>query len=275
VLYVTGIEEVTDIQTIASLLILGHVAEMTAEYDTDIKVANTYPMTMVIAEEIVRNGYANAGRLDAHRPENVMFITSEQFAFAAAVTGMILRDRPATNIYLGRFFAESLILAETGYLTGAVQIAGTCEFTQLPFFVAACDYTLIGEELYATSAYLSRDPDQIAQIKAADVVKVVAAAVVIIGVIFATLRPFEEASCALGDLPQQRRAAVQQEIAGKLAGVTDPAKIAEIVVAAREAEPVKKLADQIDGRRSECAKDRTYNDWVQTLGTPAFGELFE
>ncbi len=187
VLYVTGIEEITDIQTIASLLILGRVAELTAEYDTEIKVANTYPMTMVVAEEIVRNSYANVGRLDAHRPENVMFITTEQFAFAAAVNGMILRDRPATNIYLGRFFAESLMLAETGFLTGAVQIAGTAEFTQLPFFIAACDYTLIGEELYATSAYLSRDPNQIAQLKAADVMKVVSAILIVVGVIAMTV----------------------------------------------------------------------------------------
>jgi hypothetical protein len=186
VLYVTGVEEISDVQTMASLLILGHVAEMTATYDTDIKVANTHPMTMVVAEEIVRQGYNNAGRPDAHKPENVMFITSEQFAFAAAVNGMILRDQPAANIYLGRFFAESLMLAETGFLTGAVQIAGTAEFTQLPFFIAACDHTLIGEEMYATSAYLSRDPVQLAQLKAGDVMKVIIFVLVLVGVIFST-----------------------------------------------------------------------------------------
>jgi hypothetical protein len=190
IMYVTGIEEIQDIQTIASILILGHVAHMTADYDTEIKVCNTYPMTMVIAEEVVRQGYANAGRLDAHRPENVMFITSEQFAFAAAVNGMILRDRPATNIYFGRFFAESLMLAETGYLTGAVQIAGTAEFSQLPFFIAACDYTLIGEELYAVGAYLSREPTLLAQLKAGDVVKLVSMALIVVGMVLATTEVF-------------------------------------------------------------------------------------
>jgi hypothetical protein len=187
VLYVTGVEEAQDIQTIAGLLILGHVAKITAEYDTEIRVANAFPLTMVVAEEMVRQGYANAGRLDAHKPENVMFITSEQFAFAAGVNGMILRERPATNIYFGRFYAESLMLAETGFLTGAVQIAGTCELTQMPFFIAGCDYTLIGEELYATSAYLSREPDQLAQLKTGDLLKVVIALLVVTGVLFATL----------------------------------------------------------------------------------------
>ncbi len=191
VLYVTGIEEVQDMMTLASLLILGHVAELTAAYDTEIKVANYYPLTMVVAEEVVRAGYAKAGRADAHRPENVLFITAEQFAFAAGVNGIILRDRPATNIYFGRFYGESLLLAETGFVTGAVQIAGTAELTQLPFFVAACDYALIGEELYATSAYLSREPSLLANIKAGDGLKLLAMVFIVVGAALATTGSYD------------------------------------------------------------------------------------
>ncbi|HEY5939034.1 MAG TPA: DUF6754 domain-containing protein [Kofleriaceae bacterium] len=186
ILYVTGVEKVEDIQTIAGVLILGHVAEIAATYDTELRVANAFPLTMVIAEQVVRQGYANAGRADAHRPENVMFITSEQFAFAAAVNGMMIREQPATNIFFGRFYAESLMLAETGFLTGAVQIAGTAELTQLPFFIAACDYTLIGEELFACSAYLTREPNQIAMLKAGDVLKIVIAIIVVLFSVLAT-----------------------------------------------------------------------------------------
>ncbi|RMH44621.1 MAG: hypothetical protein D6689_01930 [Deltaproteobacteria bacterium] len=188
VLYVTGIEDIQNIQTLASLLVLGDVAEMTAEYDTELKVANFFPMTMVVAEEIVRQAYANVGRPDAHRPENVMFISSEQFAFAAGVNGLMLRDRPATNIFLGRFFAESLILAETGFVTGAIQIAGTAEVTQLPFFVAACDYTLIGEELYAVSAYMTREPRLVAMLKSGDVLKAVTIVVIAFGALWSTVQ---------------------------------------------------------------------------------------
>lgn len=187
ILYVTGVERTEDIQTIASILILGHVAEIAATYETDLRVANAFPLTMVLAEEVVRQGYANAGRPDAHRPEDVMFVTSEQFAFAAAVNGIMVRERPATTIYFGRFYAESLILAETGFLTGAVQIAGTAELTQLPFFISACDYTLIGEELFACSAYLTQEPTQIAMLKAGDVMKVVIAILVVACTAMATI----------------------------------------------------------------------------------------
>src|SRR5262249_39596701 len=75
------------------------------------------------------------------------------------------------NLYLGPFFAESLILAETGFATKAIQVAGTANVHQLPFMVVACDYTLIGEELYAASAYLSREPRLLSTLKGSDYMK--------------------------------------------------------------------------------------------------------
>lgn len=180
VLYVPGIDEIQNIQTVASLLILGHVSEMVARYDAEIRVPCAYPFNMIVAEEIVRQGFYNAGRPDAHRPHNVMFISSEQFAFTAAVSGMILREKPATNIFLGRFFAEALILAESGYVNKSIQIGGTAEITQLPFFIAACDYTIIGEELYAVSAYLSREPRLLSTLKATDAMKFLAIAAIVV-----------------------------------------------------------------------------------------------
>ena len=43
--------------------------------------------------------------------------------------------------------------------------------SQIPFFVTACDYVLIGEEFYAASAYLSGSPEMIGSIKGQDYVK--------------------------------------------------------------------------------------------------------
>jgi hypothetical protein len=97
------------------------------------------------------------------------------------------RQKPATNIYLGRFFAESLILAETGFVNQSIQIAGTAEATQLPFFIAACDYTLIGEELFAVSAYLSKDARLVSSLKASDWVKIATVGLLVIGTITVSL----------------------------------------------------------------------------------------
>ena len=112
-------------------------------------------------------------------------------AFNAAIDGMIVREKPATMFYMGAFFAESLILAETGNSVGAIQIAGTAQPAQLPFFVAACDYTLIGEELFAASAYLSREPRQLGSLKGQDIGKGLFILCIIVGVILATLNVWD------------------------------------------------------------------------------------
>jgi hypothetical protein len=91
---------------------------------------------------------------------------------------------------MGQFYAEALILAETGNMAGSVQIAGTDSDTQLPFFITSCDYTLMGEELYAAGAYLSRHPLLVAQLKGQDIGKSVLAAILALGVAFATFAAF-------------------------------------------------------------------------------------
>jgi len=76
-----------------------------------------------------------------------------------------------------------LILAEAGNIAGAIQISGTDRVDQLPFFITACDYTLIGEELYAASAYLSKEPLQLGALKAQDWSKVAIMVFLILGAI--------------------------------------------------------------------------------------------
>ncbi|MEO0022627.1 MAG: DUF6754 domain-containing protein, partial [candidate division WOR-3 bacterium] len=181
IVYVPGLGSVADIATIASLNILGEVAKKTAQYDSALLVPNRDPIVYTVAREVVKEAYTKAGRPDAFKPDNIFFVTSEQFAYAAAVDGLMVREKPATNFFLGTFWAESLILAETGATTGAIQIAGTDSVFQLPFFITACDYTLIGEELYAASAYLSREPLLLGSLKGQDYGKLLIIVIVFLG----------------------------------------------------------------------------------------------
>lgn len=186
ILYVFGLGVASDIATIASFTILGRVAKKVAEYQTSLIVPCYDPIVMTVAQETVRTAYLDAGRPDSYREDSVYFVTQAQFAYVAAVNGTMLRERPATNLYLGKFYAESLLLAETGALAGSIQIAGTDEPTQIPFFVVACDYTLIGEELYAASAYLGREPLLLGSLKAQDWAKAAIIILAIVGFLAAT-----------------------------------------------------------------------------------------
>ena len=183
VMYLPGSQSMDDIQPVASVAILGHVARATARYGTDLDVPNKDPLTFASAREAVRAAYLAEGRPDLYREEMVNYVTYDQFAYTAAVSARMTRERPAAIFLIGYFFAESLILAETGQSTGAMQIAGQADPTQLPFFVATCDYTLIGEELYAASAYLTREPVLLGSMRGQDLAKALLILIAIVGVI--------------------------------------------------------------------------------------------
>ena len=187
ILYVLGIGTASEIATICSFTILSRVAKKVAEHQTQLTVPCYDPIVMTVAQEIVKNAYTEAGRPDTYDESSVFFVTQSQFAYVAAVNGMMLRDLPASNFYLGYFAAESLLLAETGSLAGSIQIAGTDQVAQLPFFIVACDYTLIGEELYAGSAYLSQEPLLLGSLKAEDWGKAIYIVLALIGVVAATI----------------------------------------------------------------------------------------
>ena len=182
ILYSTGLGGVSGVATIASMTILGQVARRTADYETALRVPCRDPIVLNVVREMVKTAYLEEGRPDAYNEDDIFFITESQFAYAAGVEGMMLREKPAAIFLQGTFYAESLILAETGNSVGAIQIAGTDSEHQLPFFIAACDYTLIGEELYAASAYLSREPMLLGSLRGQDWGKLLIFAAIVLGV---------------------------------------------------------------------------------------------
>jgi len=189
VFYIPGRTEINTAgasQNIAGLEVLGHVAKVTARYDTDIRVgiaaANVYP----VAEAIVQQSYLAEGKADRVKPEMVQFLSAEQFAFAAACLSIMNTEKTASVIMIGEFQAESMMLAEGAAQVGAVTIAGTSRTAQIPFFVAACDYTLVGEEIFAGGAYLSQDPVRMANLAAQDIGKVFSFILIIVGSLLMT-----------------------------------------------------------------------------------------
>lgn len=189
-LFVPGIQDMNDIQTIAGLTLLSRVAEQAAEYDCLLETPTSKSLVMTAAKETVATAFLKAGRPDAYNDDLIYYVTDEQFAYVSFLTGKMVREKPAACFYLGAFYAESLILAETGNSIGAIQIAGSAQPAQLPFFVAACDYTLIGEEFFAASAYLSGDPDQMGSLKGQDVGKIIVGGLILVGVFLMTLEQF-------------------------------------------------------------------------------------
>jgi len=178
-------------QTLAGLAGLDHVAHLTARYNTPLVTTIALPDVYVMADDVVRQAYVAEGRPDAYKPDLVRFVGAEQFAYAAAAVGIMYREKVAANIMIGSWLAEALLLSEAGAQTGGIQITGTATVAQLPFMVVASDYCLIGEEIYAAGAYLSKDPNQSASVVGQDIAKAVTVAVLLLGGVLSLVKsPF-------------------------------------------------------------------------------------
>lgn len=187
--YTCGYGEITTStapQTFASFSVLAHVVELTAKYNTQLIVSVMSAQSFPLQQELVRQAYVAAGKPDMFHEDTVRFISGDQFAYAAGVLGIFMREKVAANLMLGYFMAESLLFAEGGAQAGAIQVAGTGNLAQTAFFVAACDYTLIGEELFAGGAYLSQDPTQVGSLGGQDYVKLVTMCAIALGTLLAT-----------------------------------------------------------------------------------------
>ena len=202
VFFAPGIGSVSNAATFAAWAFLGHVAKLCARYDTRLINANRNFLVHAINEELIRMAYLEAGRPDAYNPDDVRYLTGNQFGYATGVLGIFQREKPAANIMIGRFMAESMLFAEGGSQIGAIQIAGTNNTGQLPFFLAACDYTLLGEEIYAAGAYLSKEPNLVGTVVGQDWGRIATFVLMLVGCLLANVS--EERAIWLKDLLLER-----------------------------------------------------------------------
>jgi hypothetical protein len=176
-----------DIVTLQALAIALHVVRLAARYGTRVILTMRDAPLYAVVDEAVREAYTAEGKPEAYQMDDIRFLSDRQFAYASGAVGIINRERVASNLMFGTFFAESLILAEAGHQVGAVQVPGTPSTTQVPFFIAACDYTIIGDEYYAGTAYLTREPVLMGSLIGQDWGKMLLLGLILLGTLYVSL----------------------------------------------------------------------------------------
>lgn len=187
VMMVPGLSSSINAIAVQAINIFAYVSRVAARFSNPILLCCYNAAVYTLAQEVIRDVYQGEGMIEKYDPDSVRFISDRQFAFAAGVSGLILREQTAATFFLGEFYAESLIFAETANSIGAIQVASSTEATQTPFFIAACDYVLIGDEFYAASAYLTRQPVLVGSLVGQDWCKMAFIATIALGAILASV----------------------------------------------------------------------------------------
>lgn len=182
VFMVPGLSDGINAKSMQAINIFAYVSRVASRFSNPIMVCCYNASILAVAQEVIRDVYQQEGAIERYDPDSVRFISDRQFAFAASTAGLMMREQAAACFFMGEFYAESLILAETANSLGAIQVASSTELTQTPFFIAACDYVLIGDEFYAASAYLTRQPVLVGSLVGQDWGKLLLISLVFIGI---------------------------------------------------------------------------------------------
>lgn len=179
-----GFSGISRAEGMAGLAMLDVVATTCARLDVPLLTTFASSTTIGAAEMIVAEAFRREGKAELYTPgKQVLYFSGEQYAFTAGVGGLMMRERPACNVWMGTFWSEALYLGEAGARAGALQIGGTTGQLALPLFAMTMDYLMIGEEIYAVAAAITGDPVQMGSITAQDIGKIILFALAVIGVI--------------------------------------------------------------------------------------------
>ena len=184
---VSGLDNAFAPQTIAGLAIMNRVAKLCGEYAVPMRYTACRSYMIPIAEDTIKSGYTFGGRPDMYSPDMVVYIGEAQTAFQAAVVSHLIRERPAVNFMFGGIQAEAIQTLGAAAVAGCMQFAGTARMFYFPFILCLCDYSLIGEELFAAAAAASGETIQLGTIRGQDVSKFLALVLLILGIILTTV----------------------------------------------------------------------------------------
>ncbi len=161
-------------QTFAGLAVLGYMTRLCARLRVPLIVTIQNPQAIPLHEDIVKQGYLVEGHPEAYNSGyTIRYLSNDQNAHAAGVLSIMRQERCGANVVIGALYGSiySLLAAGTLSPTGAFTISGTARMTQVPVAVIMSDFSLIGEEMFAAGAYVSKDPRRVGPLVGSDMIK--------------------------------------------------------------------------------------------------------
>lgn len=162
--------------------ILAYVTQRCAEFGCGIHHPTMLPVAYNIQYEIMREAFELAGKPEEFDPlDTIIYMPAG--ASRPYVANESWRRKPAGGILTGFWYHYTIIHAEALQRAGAMTLGGTDTTHNIPFMVAANNYSMIGEEMYAMSAYLSKDPVLTSSLAGQDIGKYIVIVLTILGMI--------------------------------------------------------------------------------------------
>lgn len=170
----------------AGLTVLRAFADQGAAFGYSPVVTVADPILMLVAQDILYRAYQRSGLAASYRSTDVRLIAPDPAAYAVGAQEEIDQQQVAANVMVGHFGDEYLLLGEAAAQREITQMVGSNTVEVQPLMMATSDRALMGEEMFAAGAYLTRRPEHVASLHVQDVLRVLLVAAIVAAVAIKT-----------------------------------------------------------------------------------------
>ncbi len=156
---------------LAGLAMLRHITERTSVSDKPSVASAGDSVLGLLAQDTLQAGYQAAGVEELYVPTTGRVTGLSPFGYAAGAMNISRNENVSANIMIGRFGPEVALLTDASDRENVIAIGASDDLVGQSVLFANTQEILIGEELFATGAYLGAGASHVASLTVQDILR--------------------------------------------------------------------------------------------------------
>jgi hypothetical protein len=124
-----------------------------------------------LSQDTLQAAYQSAGVEELFQPTSGRLGGLTPFSYAAGAMTVARQEQVSTDVLIGDFGPEIGLLTEASERENAALVAAASDPSAQSILFASVSEPLVGEELFAASAYIGADPAQRASLQVQDILR--------------------------------------------------------------------------------------------------------
>ena len=154
--------------TLAGLSAAGQIASVAVVGDRPPLITSADGAGMLLAHDLLSEAHRGANAAERFNPSAARVVGLTPDSYAAGALVLPKDERLSGTVLLGAAGPEAALIADANTRAGLTTIAGVDRVAAQAALFAAADHPVIGEDVFAAGAYISRRPALLASLQAQD-----------------------------------------------------------------------------------------------------------
>jgi len=174
--------------SLAALAALERVARMNSLGDRPPIATSGDGVLAILSQDTLKASYRLANAAELYDPDRGRLGGATPISYIAGALPLTSTEHVATHLLVGSFGPEVALITEAAERRGALSLAVTDSLPAQAALYATAGESLIGEELFAVSAYLRAGAAHTASLRVQDIFRLVVIGAMILGALLKLLR---------------------------------------------------------------------------------------